>query len=339
MSLGKIFTPGFLLVFVGAAIAAEIPPPWAYGFKEAAPVTVTAALVPATTTSVPPKLPDFPLLSLPGSDRHFTPADIRNNFAPADWYPGDHPVMPEIVAHGKPPLIWACARCHYPNGRGRPENAPIVGLPVEYFIEQMHAFRNDERKSSDTRKPNTPLMIGYAKAMTEEEIRAAAEYYASMPRAPWIRVVETDRVPQTLISAGMFLQIAGGGDEPLGERIIEVPEDADTVEIQRSPRIGFIAYVPFGSIKQGEALVTTGGGKTVVCATCHGPDLRGMTAPEMGALPALAGRSPSYLFRQLFDIKSGFRHGQRVEFMKPVVTALSSSDMLAITAYLASLPP
>ena len=330
---------GLGLIFTIGIAAAEVPPPWAYGFKEPMPPTATPATVAAPGTPTPP-LPDHPLLSLPGTDRRFTPAEIRDNFSPADWYPGDHPAMPEIVAHGKAPVVWACARCHYPNGQGRPENASIVGLPVDYFVEQMQAFRHGERRSADVRKPNTPMMTSYAQGMTDGEIRAAAEYFGSMKAMPWIRVVETDRVPPTTISAGMYLQTGNGADEPLGERIIEVPEDADLVEIQRSPRVGFIAYVPFGSIKRGEELVTTGGGgKTVACMACHGPDYRGMTLPDVGPMPGLAGRSPSYLFRQLFDIKSGLRTGKRVELMKPTVANLGSADMLAIAAYLASRTP
>lgn len=53
----------------------------------------------------------------------------------------------------------------------------------------------------------------------------------------------------------------------------------------------------------------------------------------------LAGRSPSYLVRQLFDLKTHHRHGQHTDQMEPVVAKLSTDDMLAIAAYLASLPP
>jgi cytochrome c553 len=283
--------------------------------------------------------PDPTAYSLPGTDRKFTRAEITNTFSTVDWYPSDHPGMPDIVARGKAPTVWSCTRCHYTNGKGRPENAGIAGLPVEYFIAQLHAFRDGERVSSDPRKPNTPLMINYAKAMTEEEIRAAAEYYGAMPWTPWIRVVETDRVPQTTISAGMYLQLPGKGDEPLGNRIVEVPEDPELVEIQRSPRVGFVAYAPLGSVKRGEELVTTGGGKTVACAACHGSDLKGATVPNVGVMPGLAGRSPSYIVRQLFDIQSGKRYGTRVELMKPIVNHLTTDDMLAIAAYLASRRP
>ncbi len=330
-----------LLGLLPAGAAEEVPPPWAYGFKEPPPAVLAPppAAAPAATTPPVAPPPDPTRYGLPGTDRKFTIAEIKEIFAPADFYPEDHPTPPAIVAHGKAPIVWACARCHYANGKGRPENAGIAGLPVDYFIEQLHAFRDGERVSSDPRKPNTKMMADYANHMTEDEIRAAAEYYGAMKWTPWIRVVETDRAPKTTISAGMYLQIPHGGDEPLGNRIIEVPEDADAVEIQRSPRIGFVAYAPYGSIKRGEELVTTGGNKTIACLACHGADLRGMTVPGVGALPGLAGRSPSYLMRQLFDLKTGRRHGTRADLMKPVVANLSTDDMLAISAYIASRTP
>ncbi len=328
----------FALVLIASANAADAPPPWAYGFKDPLPANWTPP-APAKSPAPAAAAPDPRLWRLPDSERQFPRADIPNHFAAADWFPGDHPSMPEIVAHGHAPTVWACARCHYPNGKGRPENAGIAGLPVEYFVEQLEAFRRGDRLSSDPRKPNTKMMGDYARAMTDEEIRAAAEYFAAMPWTPWIRVVESDRAPQTTVSAGMYLQVPGGADEALGNRIVEVPENPEAVEMTRNPRVGFVAYVPPGSVKRGEALVATGGGVTVACATCHGPGYRGQIMPGVGALPGLAGRSPSYLFRQLLDIKNGLRRGTRVELMKPVVANLSADDMLAIVAYLASCPP
>jgi cytochrome c553 len=272
---------------------------------------------------------------LPGSDLGFTLAQISDRFGPADWYPGDHPKMPEIVAYGRKPQIWACSLCHYPNGKGRPENAGVSGLPVSYFIHQMNDFRNGLRKSADARKGNTNLMITYAKAMSDEEIKAAAEYFGAMPWTPWIKVVETDTVPKTRLSVGMYLPLEGSEKEPLGQRIIETPEQPDATEMLRDPRSGFIAYVPFGSIKKGETLVTQGGaGKTVACAVCHGADLKGL-----GPVPGIAGRSPSYLVRQLYDMQQNTRKGEWTELMKPVVSRLTEEDMLNIAAYTSSRTP
>ncbi len=327
---------GRLFLDAGALRADEPPAPWAYGFKE--PPAPDTPRVPPGRPGRPPT--DPALHGVPGSERKFTRAEITDIFGPADFFPGDHPAPPEIVARGKAPVVWACARCHYHNGKGRPENAGIAGLPVEYFVEQMLAFRNGERLSSDPRKPNTPMMVEYAQAMTEADMRAAAEYFGAMKWTPWIRVVETGRVPQTTISAGMHLPKADGSDEPLGNRIIEVPEDAEAVEVQRNPRVGFVAYVPVGSVKRGEALAGTGGGRTVACLACHGPGLNGEdNLPGVGAVPGLAGRSPSYLYRQMFDLKTGARHGKRSVFMKPIMAGLAPDEMLALAAYLASLKP
>lgn len=252
----------------------------------------------------------------------------------ADWFPGDHPQMPDVVAHGRKPDIRPCALCHYPNGKGRSENAGVSGLPYAYFVQTMADFKNGMRKSTDPRKANTNWMIGFAKAMTDEEVKAAAEYFGAIEWTPWIRVVETKTVPKTRIVNGLFLALPGDDKEPIGDRIIEVPENAEATEVLRDPHSGFIAYVPVGSVKKGEALVVKGGdGKTTACGVCHGADLKGL-----GPVPGIAGRSPSYLVRQLYDMKSGSRSGEWTQLMKPVVANLSSDDMLAIAAYTASRP-
>ena len=325
-------TFGFVAILVaialgaGASIAAEGPPGWAYGFP---PGPSTPAAPPAAAAA-----PDTSVKHLAGSSGAFTIPQIRDAFGPADWYPGDHPPMPDIVAHGRRPDVRACSLCHYPNGKGRPENAPIAGYPVAYFIQQMMDFKNGDRKSAEPRKANTNVMITIAKAMTDDEIKAAAEYYGSMKWSPWIKVVETKMAPKTRIAGGMFLAVEGGEKEPLGPRIIETPENTEATEVLRDARSGFIAYVPTGSIKRGETLVNSGAGKTSACGVCHGPDLRGM-----GPVPGIAGRSPSYLVRQMYDMQQGARKGTWTELMKPVVSKLSEDDMLAIAAYTASRMP
>jgi cytochrome c553 len=316
----------FASVFAtSVSFAADAPPAWAYAIPPAAPAGTPAAAPPA---------PDTSLKHLPGSTLEFTRAQISDAFGPADWYPGDHPKMPDVVAHGRKPDVRACGLCHYPNGKGRPENAGVAGLPTEYFIHQMNDFRSGNRKSAEARKANTNTMIAIAKGMTEEEIKAAAEYFASMKWTPWIKVVESSTIPKTHINGGMFLTLEGNEKEPLGQRIIETPENAEGTEVLRDARSGFIAYVPVGSIKKGEALVTTGAGKTTQCGLCHGADLKGL-----GPVPGIAGRSPSYLVRQLYDMQQGARKGTWTELMKPVVAKLTDDDLVAIAAYTTSLKP
>ena len=275
--------------------------------------------------------------SLPGSAGQFTLDQIRNRMGPADWYPGDHPSMPPIVAVGREAAgVWACSLCHYPNGKGRPENASVVGFSKEYFIQQMYDFKNGARASADARKPNTPIMAGFAVQMTDEEIRAAAEYFSSMRWTPWIEVIETDTVPKTRIAGGMHLKLEGAeaGTEPLGNRIVESPVDAEHTELLRDPRSGFIAYVPKGSVARGEELARYGNEGVTACTVCHGYDLDGLAM-----VPSLRGRSPSYVARQLADMKLGKRRGAWTPLMAPVVVSLGSDDILNLAAYLASLEP
>jgi cytochrome c553 len=313
------------LLTVSASKSATGPPAWAYGIAEGPA---------APARSQPTAAPDNSLQHLPGNDLAFTHAQIANIFGPADWYPGDHPAMPDVVAHGRKPNVWACSLCHYPNGKGRPENAGVSGLPVAYFIEQMNEFRNGERQSGDSRKKNTGVMISIAKAMTDDEIKASATYFGSMKWTPWIKVVETETVPKTYTSVGMFLPLEGNEKEPLGQRIIETPEQPVATEELRDPRSGFIAYAPVGSIEKGKELVITGAGKTIQCGACHGADLKGL-----GPVPGIAGRSPSYLVRQMYDMQQGSRHGAWTELMKGVVSPLNEDDMLNIAAYTSSRMP
>jgi cytochrome c553 len=307
------------LLAAGIAFAADGPPQWAYGTAPAPAPAGRAGQAAAPDNTTP--------RTLPGSTLSFTQPQIRDGFGPADWYPGDHPAMPEIVAHGRRPDVRACALCHYPNGKGRAENAPIAGYPVTYFMQQMAEFKNGNRKSADPKKGNTNIMIAIAKAMTDDEIKASAEYFGSMKWTPWIKVVETATVPKTRVAGGLFLVVDGGEKEPLGARIIEVPENTEATETLRDPRAGFIAYVPMGSLKKGEALAKS-------CATCHGEGLKGL-----GPVPGIAGRSPSYEMRQLYDMQQGARKGLWTELMKPVVAHLSEDDMLNLVAYTASLKP
>lgn len=320
------------VLMVSVSFAADGPPAWAYGFPQPGAPAAPAGRGGGGGRGQAP--PDPSPKHLAGSDLEFTSAQIRDGFGPADWFPGDHPKMPDIVAHGRRPDVRACALCHYPNGKGRAENAGIAGLPVPYFIQQMNDFRNGLRKSAEPRKANTNVMIAIAKAMTDEEIKASAEYFGSMPWTPWIKVVESDTVPKTRIAAGLFLALEGSEKEPIANRIIEVPESAEATETYRNPRSGFFAYVPPGSLKKGEALVTSGAGKTLACGGCHGADLKGL-----GPVPGIAGRSPSYLVRQMYDMQAGVRKGVWTPLMTKVVSRLSEDDMLQIAAYTASLKP
>ena len=327
-ALGLSFL-SLLVIRVSAGAQTPASPAWAYGVP---PADATAA-APNQTPDAPaasPRPPDTSLKRIPGSTQAFTMAHIRDYWDVGDWFPDDHPPMPTVVVHGRQPHVRGCAMCHMPNGKGRPENAPLAGQPYAYLVQQLVDFKQGLRASAEPRKTNTAQMIEAAVDMTDDEIKDAAAYYSSMKWTPWIAVRETATVPRTRLSGNVFFTLPGTETEPIGNRIIETPLDAERFEL-RDPRSGFLAYVPTGSLQKGATLVASGAGKTIGCGICHGLDLNGL-----GPVPAIAGRSPSYIMRQLWDIQRGSRKGAWSPLMKPVVERLTEDDMLAIAAYVAA---
>lgn len=295
----------------------DAPPAWAY------PVNPPKLTVPVD---------DGTPLHVPDSEAAFTLTQIRDlNFSP-DWHPGDHPPMPEVVARGRNPAVLACGCCHRADGSGGPENARLAGLPATYIAQQMADFKSGARKTSVPGR-NPGLMVDTAKAITNEEIEAAAAYFSVlMPRSA-IKIVEAANAPKTRVVDWHLAVALTAGTEPLGRRIIEVPENLEQFE-RRDGRSRWVAYVPLGSVQRGHELATSGGGKTVPCGACHGPNLKGL-----GPIPGIAGRSPSYLVRQLYDFRAGVRGGALSALMKPAVEKLSMDDMISLAAYTSSLTP
>jgi cytochrome c553 len=292
---------------------------------------------PATHWAYPTKAerPTFPgdegeetLRRIPGSSRTYTQGQIEDLANPPDWFPDKHHApMPSIVQRGKGDVL-ACAACHLTSGHGHPESSHLSGLTAAYMMRQLADFKSGARKE--------PLrMGGFARAISDEDARQAVEWFAALKPAPWVKVVETDTVPKTYIGKGRMRFIAPGGEtESIGIRVVELPQDPAGAT-RRDPRSGFMAYVPKGSIARGEALVTTGGaGKTLQCAICHGPDLKGL-----GDVPRIAGISPLYAARQLLSIQSGVRAGASAALMQQVVAKLSEEDVVSIAAYLATREP
>jgi cytochrome c553 len=302
--------------------------------ESAPPCPPNARPFPDCAYPVKPTPDDGVKRALSGSSRTFTRNEAYFDYGPADWYPEDHPPMPDIVARGRQADgIRACALCHYPNGQGKMENGGVAGLPAAYIRQQLADFKSGARKSADPRKANTNEMAAIARGLSDEEVKAAADYFASMPWRQWVRVVESDQAPRVRATTnGLFLPVEDAAPEPLGQRIIEVPERPEATEQVRDPRAGFVAYVPIGSIAKGEALVTTGGDeRTARCTTCHGPELKGTSA-----VPGIAGRSSSYIVRQLYDMQQGTRE---TKTMKAAVAKLTVEDMVNITAYVSSRTP
>ena len=285
-------------------------PDWAF--------PVTDKVQPPSTQETAPKSP-------PGSTKSYTRAQIDDLSNPPDWYPDMHPPMPPVIAHGT--KTFACGSCHLPTGTGHDESAYLAAIPIPYFVQQMADFKSGARKGFG-------VMPTISQALSDDEVQSAASYFASLQARPWVRVIETDTVPKTYVAPGNIrLKLPNGGTEPIGGRIVELPEDEEAA-LNRNPRSGFVAYVPTGSIAKGKTLVSTGDDKTTQCAVCHGETLRGL-----GDAPSIAGHHANYIVRQLYFFQDGSRSGPSAALMQGVVQNLGVEDMVAIAAYLASLAP
>lgn len=308
-----------LLVVLASApgpVEAEVPA-WAFALNP-------PAAQPAMDNDKPQRVP--------GSAASFTQREIAAIAVQApDWHPDEHPAMPGIVGRSREPRVYACAYCHLPNGAGRPENASLAGLSANYIKAQIFAFREGKRLGSEPRRAPQNNMIALARELTDTEIEESAAYFAALPPASFVKVIESPTAPRTMVAGWMLKRAPGNSTEPIGSRIVELAEDVERFE-RRDSRTPYVAYVPTGSLMRGADLVITGSaGRTLPCAACHGADLQGLAD-----VPRIAGRSPSYLFRQLYDLRGATRSDAAAELMKPVVANLTDADMVAIAAYLAS---
>jgi cytochrome c553 len=263
------------------------------------------------------------VMHVPGSSRSYTRQQLHASVP--DWWPQDHSPMPLIVATGGGKAL-PCAECHGPNGVGIAHTATITGLQTAYILEQLDAFGDGSRANDE--------MHAEALGETAAQRKQAAEYFSTQHlNAARARVVQTTSVPRTRIRSWMLQSIERGGREPIGNRIIELPVNLQAVELGDT-RARFVAYVPPGSVARGHALAVTGAGLTTACQSCHGPDLRGV-----GSIPPLAGRSPTYLTRQMVMFALGTRRGALAMPMQQEVAPLTLKDMISAAAYAATLKP
>ena len=313
---------GWMSVLVAAmlpalpALATELPA-WAY---------------PVNPPEYKPAPDDGSIRRVPGSRAGYTLSQVRDLFSAPDWHPEDHPKMPDIVATGRKPDVFACGFCHRAEGTGGPENASLAGLPVDYIIHQMADYKSGARTTAKPERAPQKLMMALAKSITREEVKAAAAYFAALKPKANLRVVEADTVPQSYVANWFYADRKNGQTEPLGRRILEMPEELEHFE-SRDSRATFVAYVPVGSLKRGEELVEGRTDKAPACSGCHGTDLKGDNV-----FPPLAGRSPTYIVRQLYELQVGVRAGRSATKMRASVKDLDQDDMIAIAAYLASRP-
>jgi len=319
------FTPAvaFAQTAHDTSARALVIPAWAF------PVQGSTVLPPATGTDTAARA------TLPTSKVSFSVGRTRDRYDVADWNPETHGTPPAFVLHGRKPAVMACGFCHLADGRGRPENAMIAGLPAPYIIEQVKDMRSRARHGASSWPfPPAVGMQQIADSVTDAELEVVANYFSHVRARRASKVVEADSVPKTIPLNGLSTLAPGSEREALAGRLIEYPLELRRHELH-DPMAEYVAYVPRGSLARGRALAA-GDPKHGVkgCESCHGSSLRGV-----GQVPPLAGRSPSYLLRQLVAFHTGARATAASVPMNEVAARLSLEDMVAAAAYAGSRKP
>lgn len=289
---------------------------------------LAGALFPVAAMAADAPGPDWAFMTPDANAPAPNPPAAGGGGAPAAQ-PAVQPGALRIVLGGKGDTVRPCNTCHTPSGMGQPESANIRGLNAAYFERQMQDFKSGNRAG-----PRSGAMAGFAKGLSDDEIKQVAAYYAELKPAPWTKVSESNMAPKTMVGRNsQRTKVAGTDTEQVGKRIIEVANTPAAIRQMAEP--AFVAYVPPGALGGGKTLVITGaGGKTQACSGCHGNRLQGKDD-----VPGIAGRSPVYIARQIYSFKNNVRKGPMAEIMKGVVAKLSDDDVIAVSSYVSSLNP
>ena len=241
-----------------ATIDFEHEPLWAYGFLEPPkPGEKAQPQTPPTRNLRPNQDPaeQTKARQVDGSSATYSLVDIRDGQNVIDWFPGDHPPMPNVVAHGPAQLgktTRGCGSCHLPNGKGRPENAPPVGTARRVFrpadrrlperpaphgrsAQAEHQHDDRPREGDDRRRDESRRRVLLGHAVDAVDPRRRDER--------WCR----RRVSSAICSCPR----SHAATEPIDGRIIEMPEDEEQAETLRNPALGLCRLRAGGQRQEG----------------------------------------------------------------------------------------
>lgn len=273
------------------------------------------------------------VLHVTGSAVSYTQAQFQH--INPDWFPKDHPPVPHIVADGRKPAR-ACAECHVINGAGAPATAILDSLPKAYIRAQLAAFRAGERGMDGP--ATTHDMVDEARALSPADEQQAIDYFSATQFVPRVRVLEAETVPKTHWKFFVRVPDKNGTREPIGDRIIETPVNFEDY-FHIDGHVRYIAYAPPGSITRGASIASKGAGSATACESCHGAHFEGANVPGIGIVPPLAGRSPTYIVRELILFRLGRRTDPAAAPMRTEVSQLTLPEMVDVAAYAATLKP
>ena len=270
-----------LLVTVAVRAATTAPPDWAYAIAPPPP-----PVPPGTTPPPNPAATDTTLERFRAA-----PSSIpRNRMQQADWFPEDHPAMPSIVANGRAgdPNAHACSLCHYPNGKGRPENASVcrsAGLLLPAAARRLPARPAEERGVAQGEHGAHGAHREVADAGRNEagrRILRLDEVDAVDPRRRDQHGAEDDEPRRHLESR---LRAKARARNRLACASSRRPRTSEQTEVLRNPRSGTSSPMCRSDrsrrVKRSSRPAATA--RRSRAANCHGADLMGM-----GPVPGIA---------------------------------------------------
>ncbi len=167
-----------------------------------------------------------------------------------------------------------------------------------------------------------------------QEIDASAKYFAQQKLRRRVYVIESLRIPRAERAAWIYEEV--GGTEDLEDRLLEVTNELVRHE-RRDDRLEYIGLCATRQHQPRQA--PRGHGRWLarlrpVLPPAISPNLKGTDK-----IPPIAGRSPTYLLRQMLAFRNAARAGEAAQQMKPVVEKLTLNEMIDVSAYLGSLYP
>lgn len=271
------------------------------------------------------------ILTVNGSAVTYTMGERRDKFRAVDWFPEQHQTAPALVTRGRAPDVSACGRCHTVTGTGKPENASIAGLDKDYLVRQLKEMRSGHRVHPRVQMQPS-AMFSTAAHLSDQDIHIVSQWYSDMAYQTVLTVQEAEEVPPVANIGWLWALEKNGQPRKTAGRILEVARDGPAFE-KADLRAGIIAYVPVGALARGRQLAENGAPGIPACQSCHGAGLRG------GIAPALAGRYPNYMIRQILGFANGRRSGAYAPQMTSFAQHLRRDDMIAVAAFAASLTP
>ena len=166
MNLVRSLSPSFSMSLAGAVLCVLVVTAPTYGQTEAtaeAGSSPPQSALPGEQSQLQAAVGRRQTCARTEQPAGYTWTQLRTQFIAPVWHPEDHGPLPDIVAKGRDPNVFACGFCHRAAQarRSGKRRRHLAGLPKSYIIQQMAEYKRGARVTSISRIRLPPtLMIG-----------------------------------------------------------------------------------------------------------------------------------------------------------------------------------